>query len=82
MSIPRTIRASSKALVSRFPCGHRIGCAAAQSEGPLEELAATLVNGSTAGERCMAVAAAKKTKDTSAEIIRRFMGGVSRPVRS
>jgi len=37
------------------------------------------MDGSIEGDRCMAVVAANKTRDTKLEIIRRFMGETSRP---
>lgn len=42
-------------------------------------MAAVRVGGSIEGDRCMAVVAASKAKDTKLEIIRRFMGGTSPP---
>jgi hypothetical protein len=73
------IRASSDAADLRSPIGHRAGCAVAHSEEAINELAAIRMDGSIEGDRCMAVVAANKTRDTKLEIIRRFMGETSRP---
>src|SRR6476469_9724090 len=79
MSIPRMIRASSNAADLRSPAGHRAGCGVAQSEEAIKELAAVRMDGSIEGDRCMAVVATNKARDTKLEIIRRFMGETSRP---
>lgn len=73
------IRASSNATDLPAPVGHRAGCAVVQSEEAIDELAAIRMGGSIEGDRCMAVVAANKTRDTKLEIIRRFMGETSRP---
>jgi hypothetical protein len=45
----------------------------------IDEFAAVRMAGSIEGDRCMAVVAANKARDTNVEIIRRFMGETSRP---
>jgi hypothetical protein len=77
--MPPTIRASSNAADLSSPVRHRAGCAVAQSEEAIDELAAVRMAGSIDGDRCMAVVATNKTSDTKLEIIRRFMGETSRP---
>jgi hypothetical protein len=61
------------------PLRHHARCGVAQSDQAIGEFAVVLTEGSIEEDRCMAVAAANKARDTKLEIIRRFMGETSRP---